>query len=139
MVDLDAIALGDESAEFENTGAILDTGTTLAILPQADAEAIHAAIPGSQSDGQGGFTIPCNSKSVVSLSFGGKAFDVDPRDLAFQPLSRDPNGDCVSGIAGAPNGAVGNANEWLVGDTFLKNAYFSTDVEKNTLSLASLV
>lgn len=37
-VDLDAIVLGDESAEFENTGAILDTGTSLIVLPTTIAE-----------------------------------------------------------------------------------------------------
>lgn len=29
------------------------------IMPQADAEAVHAAIPGAEPDGQGGFTLPC--------------------------------------------------------------------------------
>ena len=37
-VDLDSIALGDESADFENTGAILDTGTSLIVLPTTMAE-----------------------------------------------------------------------------------------------------
>ena len=30
-------------------------------------------------------------------------------------------------------------SEWLVGDVFLKNAYFSVDVGKNAISLAKLV
>lgn len=37
-VDLDAIALGDEVAELENTGVILDTGTSLIALPSNLAE-----------------------------------------------------------------------------------------------------
>lgn len=87
-------------------------GTTLIVAPDADAQAVHAAIPGAQSDGQGGFTVPCNTKASVALTFGGKAFAIDPRDLAFQPVDpNDPNGDCVSGIAA---GNIGGANEWLV-------------------------
>lgn len=37
-VDLDSIALGDDVAELENTGVILDTGTSLIALPSSLAE-----------------------------------------------------------------------------------------------------
>lgn len=37
-VDLDAITFGDESAEMDNTGVILDTGTSLIALPSTMAE-----------------------------------------------------------------------------------------------------
>lgn len=37
-VDLDAIALGDDVAELDNTGVILDTGTSLIALPADLAE-----------------------------------------------------------------------------------------------------
>jgi len=117
--------------------AILDTGTTLIIAPAADAAAVHAKIDGAKSDGQGGFTIPCTTTAVVSMSFGGTNFDINPTDLLFAPV--DPNdltGDCISGIS---SGNIGGANEWLVGDVFLKNAYFSTDVTKNQISLAKLI
>ena len=91
--------------------AILDTGTTLMVLPTADAEAVHAQIPGSQSDGQGGFTIPCTSNAVVSLTFGGQAFDINPSDLLFSPVdANNLQGDCISGISA---GQVGGATQWL--------------------------
>ena len=37
-VDLDSIALGDNVAELDNTGVILDTGTSLIALPSTMAE-----------------------------------------------------------------------------------------------------
>jgi len=37
-VDLDAISLGDATAELDNTGVILDTGTSLIALPTTLAE-----------------------------------------------------------------------------------------------------
>lgn len=62
---------------------------------------------------------------------------IDPRDLAPLPVDvTAPAGDCISGIS---SGNAGTATEWLVGDVFLKNAYFSTDVRANTLSLAKFV
>ncbi|BGP20673.1 hypothetical protein JCM10213v2_008836 [Rhodosporidiobolus nylandii] len=115
--------------------AILDTGTTLMIAPRADAEAIHAAIPGARPDGQGGFTLPCTTTAVLSLSFGGVAFPIQPRDLTFLPLSDNLNGDCVSSIS---SGDVGGQGEWLVGAAFLKNVYFATDVGSNMIGLAHL-
>ncbi|KAK0450069.1 acid protease [Armillaria borealis] len=120
---------------IEGQAAILDTGTTLLIAPAADAETIHNNIDGATSDGQGGFLVPCTTNASVALTFGGTAFAIDPRDLAFAPLDiNDPTGMCVSGIS---SGNVGQG-EWLVGDTFLKSAYFSTNVDKNQLSLAKL-
>jgi hypothetical protein len=84
----------------------------LIIAPQNDADAVHAAIQGSQSDGQGGFTVPCNTQASVALTFGGKAFKINPVDIATQPVDpNNPTGDCVSGI-GAGN--IGGAQEWLV-------------------------
>jgi len=116
---------------------ILDTGTTLILAPAADAAAVHSKISGAKSDGQGGFTIPCTNTGVVSLTFGGQNFDINPVDLLFAPV--DPNnlqGDCISGIS---SGNVGGPNQWLVGDVFLKNAYFSHNVDKNEISLAKLI
>lgn len=132
-----SFSVGGQDLGLKGRTAILDTGTTLIIAPAADAAAVHAKIAGAQSDGQGGFTIPCTTTAVVSMNFGGTNFDINPTDLLFAPV--DPNnltGDCISGIS---SGNIGGANEWLVGDVFLKNAYFSTDVTKNQISLAKLV
>ena len=134
---MDAVTADGQDLGLTGRTAILDTGTTLIVAPPADALAVHKAIPGAASDGQGGFTIPCTTTTSIALSFGGTSFAIDPRDLAFSPVNaNDPTGDCVSGIS---SGQIGGAQEWLVGDVFLKNAYFSTDVGKNTLALAKLV
>ncbi len=44
-VDLDAITFGDASAELENTGVILDTGTSLIGLPTTIAELLYVFHP----------------------------------------------------------------------------------------------
>merc|ERR1712000_175120 len=43
-VDLESIALGDEVAELEDTGVILDTGTSLNVLPSSLAELLNKEI-----------------------------------------------------------------------------------------------
>jgi hypothetical protein len=101
-------------ASAKNVADVPGAGTTLIVAPQADADAIHAAIPGSRSDGQGGFTIPCTSTATVALVMGGKSFAINPVDLAFLPLDlNELKGDCTSGISA---GQIGGAGQWLVGD-----------------------
>lgn len=135
---MDDVTVDGQSVGLNGRTSILDTGTTLIVAPQSDAEAVHQLITGSTSDGQGGFTVPCTFNQSVALTFAGAAFAIDPRDIATQPVNaNDPTGDCVSGISG---GSFGTSDtEWLVGDVFLKNAYYSTDVGKNQISLAKLV
>lgn len=109
---MDAVSVSGTDLGLTGRTAILDTGTTLIIAPPADANAVHTAIPGAKSDGQGGFTVPCNTNASVAMTFGGRAFAIDTRDLAVQPVdANNPNGDCISGIAA---GKIGGANEWLV-------------------------
>jgi len=132
-----AVSVDGTDTGLQNRTAILDTGTTTIIAPSSDAASVHKLISGAQGDGQGGFTVPCTTNATVALTFGGNSFEIDSRDLVLKPVnSNNPTGDCVSGISA---GNIGGATEWLVGDVFLKNAYFSTDIGKNQISLAKLV
>ena len=132
---LDSVTLDGTDLGLNGRTAILDTGTTLMVVPDADAQAIHKVIPGAKK-AKGGFTVPCTTNSSLALTFGKQQFPIDPRDIAFLPVDQnDLTGDCVSGISA---GQAGGPNQWLVGDVFLKNAYFSTNVGKNTIQLAKL-
>jgi hypothetical protein len=134
---VDAVSVNNADLGLSGRTAILDTGTTLLLVPQQDAEAIHQGIPGAVANNDGTFTIPCTTNASVAVTFGGQSFAIDPRDIASTPV--DPNnltGDCISGIMAAQ---IGGPTEWLAGDVFLKNAYFSTNVGKNTIQLAKLI
>lgn len=133
--NMDGVTVGGQDVGLKGRTAILDTGTTLIVAPANDAAAIMQQINGSGQLQDGSFTIPCQTTQQVALSFGGTEFAIDARDLAFSPLN-NANGDCLAGIQA---GNIGGNTEWLVGDVFLKNAYFSHDVNKNTVSLAKLV
>lgn len=129
---------GEEVSDLglSNRSAILDTGTTLIVAPTKDADAVHKAISGSRSDGQGGYYIPCTFNQTLSLAFDGTSFDIDPRDMTFLPVDENNlQGECVSSISA---GQVGQENEWLVGAAFLKNVYFATNTKSNTIGLAKL-
>jgi hypothetical protein len=135
---IDTVSLNGQNLHLNNRTAILDTGTTLLIVPEADAQVIHQAIPGAADRGNGTFILPCTTTASLALTFGGQSFAIDRRDIIFAPL--DPNnttGECISGITGTA-GQFDSPGQWLVGDVFLKNAYFSTNVGKNTIQLAKL-
>lgn len=134
---VDAVSVNGTDLGLTGRTAILDTGTTLLLVPQADAQVIHQAIPGAVDRGNGTFTLPCTSTASLALTFGGQSFAIDTRDLTFAPVDRNNGtGDCISGISGT---RLDGPTQWLAGDVFLKNAYFSTNVGKNTIQLAKLI
>ncbi|PWN42199.1 acid protease [Ceraceosorus guamensis] len=141
-INLDGVTYdGKKISSISGTGksqrtAILDTGTTLIVAPQADADAVHNAIKGSKPDGQGGYTIPCTTSGKLSFSFGGQDWEMRADDMKFLPVdSNNLKGDCISAIS---SGDVGQANEWLVGAAFLKNVYLATNTKSNSVGLATL-
>ncbi|KAJ7842920.1 acid protease [Mycena leptocephala] len=48
--------------------ALMDTGTTLLLVPSTDLDGIHAMIPGAKLARQGTYTVPCNTTASKSKS-----------------------------------------------------------------------
>ncbi|MCO5585040.1 hypothetical protein L7F22_038972 [Adiantum nelumboides] len=137
-IPIQGVSVNGKAIDGLSTGrtSILDTGTSLMVAPQKDAEAVHALIPGAKSDGQGGFTVPCTTNSTLSFKFGGQDWPLLARDLIFVPVDNNkPNGDCISSLGG---GDVGQQGEWLVGAAALKRLYFATNAQKNVIGLGKL-
>ena len=89
--------------------AILDSSPTLITAPGSDTKTIHAEIPGSKTNSQGDHIIPCTDTAVVSLTFGGLAFDTNLLDLLFVTVDNNYlKGDCYPGIV---TGQVGTPEE----------------------------
>jgi hypothetical protein len=80
--EMDAVTVNGVDTGLQGRKAILDTGTTLILAPEADAIKLHQGIEGAKSDGQGGFIVPCTTQAVVEFTFGGKKFSIDPRDVS---------------------------------------------------------
>ncbi|KIM39978.1 hypothetical protein M413DRAFT_446879 [Hebeloma cylindrosporum] len=135
-VGVDAVHVGKKNMQWPNRTILIDTGTTLLIAPKDDVDAIHALIPGSTFDGQG-WSVPCNMTTIISLTIGGRAFSIDPRDIAFAPIEYGSD-ICMSGIGIGGVGPFYQNTDWLAGDVFLKNVYFSTDESKDQVSIAKL-
>ncbi|CBF83780.1 hypothetical protein AN2903.2 [Aspergillus nidulans FGSC A4] len=131
-VDLDAIALGDEVAELENTGVILDTGTSLIALPSNLAEMINTEI-GATKGFTGQYTIDCAKRdSLPDLTFTltGHNFTIGPYDYTLEV-----QGSCISAFMGMdfpePVGPLA-----ILGDAFLRKWYSVYDLGNGAVGLA---
>ncbi|KAK6905569.1 hypothetical protein I203_106399 [Kwoniella mangroviensis CBS 8507] len=133
QVDMAAVTIDGTNA-VTGRQAILDTGTSLMIAPPTDAAAFHAQINGAADVGGGMFSIPCTIDQEITMTFGNVAFQIDVRDLLFQPLSNDLTGDCLSSLSA---GTIKDDVTWLLGDSFLKNVYMTTNSDDLTVQLSA--
>jgi len=131
-VSLDAITYGDETAEFENTGAILDTGTSLLVMPSTLAELLNKEI-GAKKGFNGQYTIECSARdSLEDLTFNlqGHNFTISPYDYILEV-----SGSCLSSFVGmdipAPAGPL-----IILGDAFLRKWTSIYDLGSNSVGLA---
>jgi saccharopepsin len=96
-VDLDAITFGDATAELDNTGVILDTGTSLIALPTTLAELLNKEI-GAKKGYNGQYTIECDKRDSLpdaSFTLSGYNFTITPYDYILEV-----QGSCISSFMG---------------------------------------
>jgi len=132
-VDLDAITFGDATAELDNTGVILDTGTSLIALPSTLAELLNKEI-GAKKGYNGQYTVECEKRdSLPDLTFtlSGYNFTITPYDYILEV-----QGSCISSFMGMdfpePVGPLA-----ILGDAFLRKWYSVYDLGKGTVGLAA--
>ncbi|KAK0649418.1 vacuolar protease A precursor [Cercophora newfieldiana] len=131
-VDFDAIAYGGDKAELENTGIILDTGTSLIALPSQLAEMLNAQI-GAKKGYNGQYSVDCSKRDSlkdVTFTLAGYDFALSPYDYILE-LS----GSCISTFMGmdfpSPPGPIA-----ILGDAFLRRYYSVYDLGANTVGIA---
>ncbi|CEI90234.1 Putative Rhizopuspepsin-2 [Rhizopus microsporus] len=93
--------------------AILDTGTTLLLLPDSVAASV-ARTYGASDNGDGTYTITCDSSKLQPLVFtlGSSTFQVPADSLIYEKSGSK----CIAGFAAGGDLAI-------LGDVFLKNNY----------------
>ncbi|KAI1259597.1 aspartic peptidase domain-containing protein [Xylariaceae sp. FL1019] len=131
-VDLDSISFGKETAELDNTGVILDTGTSLIALPSDLAELLNKEM-GAKKGYNGQYSIDCakrDSLPDVTFKLSGYDFSISAYDYILEV-----SGSCISTFMGmdipAPAGPLA-----ILGDAFLRKYYSIYDLGKGTVGLA---
>ena len=131
-VDLDAISFGDQTAEIDETGVILDTGTSLIALPSTLAELLNKEI-GAKKSFNGQYTVECEKRdSLPDLTFTltGYNFTISAYDYILEV-----QGSCISAFMGfdipEPAGPLA-----ILGDAFLRKWYSVYDLGSHSVGLA---
>lgn len=115
---------GKQATQSGNT-AIMDTGTTLALVSDEVCKAVYGAIEGATYDStQQGWTFPSKTTAdhlpTISLAIGDKEFTIAKEDLGFADAG---NGMLYGGIQ-----SRGDQTFDILGDVMLKNIYAIFDV-----------
>jgi len=132
-VELEKVKFGDDELELENTGAAIDTGTSLIALPTDVAEMINSKI-GATRSWNGQYTVPCDkvdSLPELSFYFGGKPYPLKGSDYVLQV-----QGTCISSFTGMdinlPWGSL-----WIIGDVFLRRYFTVYDLGRDAVGFAT--
>ncbi|TFY51634.1 hypothetical protein EVG20_g10913 [Dentipellis fragilis] len=104
------------------------------LMSPEDANRINQQLGATLDSSTQKFYIPCDTNLQLSLTIGGRDWVIDPRDLVFLQ-DVHPSGLCLSNIQAGPSNLFGT---WLLGTTFMKNAYVIMDYAANTVQLAQL-
>ncbi|KAF7352759.1 Aspartic peptidase A1 [Mycena venus] len=132
-VELQAVSFGDDVLELENTGAAIDTGTSLIALPTDIAEMLNAQI-GATKSWNGQYTLDCAkvpSLPDFTFTFGGQKYALKGEDYIL-----NLQGTCMSSFTGMDINLPGGAL-WIVGDVFLRKYYTVYDLGRDAVGFAT--
>ncbi|GAA5883276.1 hypothetical protein JCM3774_001745 [Rhodotorula dairenensis] len=129
-VELEKVDFGGETLELENTGAAIDTGTSLIALPTDISEMINKQI-GAKKGYTGQYTVECSTvKSLpdLTLYFGGKPYTLTAEDYILQVQNQ-----CLSAFTGID---IPGTPLWIIGDVFLRKFYTVYDKGRDAVGFA---
>ncbi|KAF9284882.1 hypothetical protein BGZ68_004339 [Mortierella alpina] len=109
--------------------AVVDTGSTLLILPSAVATAIHKKIPKAIRLHERWY-VPCKGTHTLEFQIGGAKFGVPYSDIARERSALREM--CHSGVQTNPGTFA------IIGDVFIKNNYVVFDEENRRMGFAPL-
>ena len=123
-IQSDTYTVNGKSYTANTTTAIMDTGTTLALVDDATCSNIYAAIPGASYDeSQQGYTFPASTTAAqlpqVQFAIGSKLFDFQKEDLGFASAGTKDGEQMVYGSIQS----AGDMGMNIFGDAFLKSLY----------------
>jgi len=131
-VELEKIVFDGNEVDMEDTGAAIDTGSSLLAVPTTIADLINKQI-GAKKNYAGQYVIDCDKVPGLpdfSLQFNGKLFTLKGFEYTLKVQNQ-----CISAFMGLdipePLGPI-----WIVGDVFLRKFYTIYDLGKNRVGFA---
>ncbi|KAF8980304.1 hypothetical protein BGZ46_004379 [Entomortierella lignicola] len=145
--DLDTV--DSAGVRRSNLPGIMDTGTTLMIVPDKLCTAIHNLIPGASKVLGYSWAVPCEYASSTS-PFGEKKLELEIENQRFAIPFEDLVRESVDQVEGVGASVIGgkemcfsgiqpsNARFMIIGDLFIKNNYVVFDQENQKVGIAPL-
>lgn len=134
-----------QGAALDTTIALIDSGTSLAYIPESAVDFIYSNIPGAlhlHKDGEYVWVVPCLQPANLTFSFGfvcslnnivpyscssnsGNKIAINPLELTLlQTIIEDDQQWTVCVNAFQPQLSVGSGDlDFLLGDIFMRNVY----------------
>ncbi|KAI9197189.1 aspartic peptidase domain-containing protein [Polychytrium aggregatum] len=132
---LDQVTIQSNATSISNAVAILDTGTSLIVVPQSDFDSIivpSLGIPLTYDPTSRLYLLSCNSAfglAPIQIVIYGTSFSVPPQ----QYIQYDPaNNVCILGFSGSSD----LKGQWILGDVFLRTYYSIYDYQNQRSGLA---
>jgi hypothetical protein len=129
QVSVDSFSVGN----LTKVEAILDTGTSLLVVPPAVITAFGAQIGATSIAGGKEWTIDCSkiaSLPSIDIMIGGKAFPLEGKDYVL-----NVSGECLLGMTGMDLSREGLSV--ILGDVFIRKYYTVFDLGNTRVGLAT--
>ncbi|KAG9103064.1 hypothetical protein FRC06_000303 [Ceratobasidium sp. 370] len=106
--------------------ALLDTGSSFALIPKWAVDEIYGSIPGSAYSAQDDtWFVPCMAEGVLSFTIGTVTIHIHPLDISLPQVYTKSSGEqatyCINTFV--PLSPDLTAFDFLFGDSFLRNVY----------------
>ncbi|CAE6460267.1 unnamed protein product [Rhizoctonia solani] len=105
--------------------ALMDTGTSSALIPEHAFHKLYKAMGGVLIEGAPVYVVPCLAEANVEFVIGNVTVTVHPLDLTEVQIDDFGTGHnltfCTSGFS--PSSYDGADNDIILGDAFLRNVY----------------
>lgn len=128
------------TVDLEGEYAILDSGTSLLLLPPVDAAWLHREIPGALTNGHS-FSVPCNTSLHITVKMNDVEISLPPDAYISSPIMEGKLGDmwCASLITGQKGKHSDHFGKgtWILGDTFMKYIYTYFDADRFRIGMFS--
>ncbi|KAI1101626.1 acid protease [Jackrogersella minutella] len=115
---------------------VVDSGTTLSLLPESMVSTLAAGFPGATPDGNGGYKVPCDLRNStdgsVSFEFAGDGSSKVTITVSYSDFIWYGGDECFLGASYSKDIGV-----WILGDTFLRGAYVTFDQSNDALYMAN--
>ena len=133
QVSVDSLSSSSaSSAVATSVDAIIDSSTSLILGPADAVSAFYAGVSGASDNGDGTYTVACDSTLAGSVTLGGTEFALAADTLVLQSAE---NGVCVGAVAATTDAAQ---DYWVLGDAFMRNVYTVFDFENAQVGFAKL-